>query len=369
MKHFAPQTVEVCEACASFWTTQRNEMRKVFPLLPLRLFVPLRCSVLTNSHLKFWLRLWRAVRSICLSVGILLSGDASAASPPSIVIEHQADHLEIKVGGQRFASYVFRDEKIQRPYFANVMTPDGIQVTRRHPPHANDGSSDHATMHPGIWLAFGDLSGADFWRNKAHVEHVRFVQKPATKHNHASFTVLNRYRKGDRIICTQSCLYKILAKPDSTVLLIDSTFQSDNEFYFGDQEEMGLGVRVTDAIRVKGGNGRISNSEGRVNERQVWGKQAQWCDYSGVINKHRVGMLLVPSQKNFRPSWFHARDYGALVANPFGRKAFTRGTPSKVVVKPGEKFRLRFAVVIYSVPETAVFDLSRAYQDAAKIIE
>ena len=24
-------------------------------------------------------------------------------------------------------------------------------------------------MHPGLWLAFGDLNGIDFWRNKAPV--------------------------------------------------------------------------------------------------------------------------------------------------------------------------------------------------------
>ena len=28
---------------------------------------------------------------------------------------------------------------------------------------------DHPTMHPGLWLAFGDINGADFWRNKGRV--------------------------------------------------------------------------------------------------------------------------------------------------------------------------------------------------------
>lgn len=311
----------------------------------------------------------RLIISLGLGVVLLCVGRPTVAAPPAFVIAQQSDRLEIRVGKQRFASYVFRDEKIRRPHFANVCTHDGIQVTRQHPPRPDAGSNDHATMHPGVWMAFGDLSGADFWRNKAHVEHVKFVEKPRAKNDHATFEVLNRYRDGDRILCSQSCRYKILVKPDSIVLLIDSVFQSESEFYFGDQEEMGLGVRVNDAIRVKGGNGKISNSDGLTNESQVWGKQAKWCDYSGVIEKRRVGMLLVPSTKNFRPSWFHARDYGALVANPFGRNAFTRGAKSKVVVKAGEKFRLSFGVVFHSVPESGEFDRSRAYQSTVVMLQ
>jgi hypothetical protein len=62
----------------------------------------------------------------------------------------------------------------------------------------------------------------------------------------------------------------------------------------------------------------------------------------------RAGLLVFPHPSNFRPSWMHARDYGVLVANPFGRMAFTKGEPSRVEVRPGEAFRLRFAVLAYA---------------------
>jgi hypothetical protein len=57
--------------------------------------------------------------------------------------------------------------------------------------------------------------------------------------------------------------------------------------------------------------------------------------------------MLMPDPKNFRRSWFHARDYGLLVANPFGRQAFTKGKPSQVVVKKGETLTLRFGVLVH----------------------
>ncbi|MBM3861987.1 MAG: hypothetical protein FJ395_20375, partial [Verrucomicrobia bacterium] len=79
---------------------------------------------------------------------------------------------------------------------------------------------------------------------------------------------------------------------------------------------------------------------------------------SGVIGERRVGVLLMPDPKNFRASWFHNRDYGLMVANPFGRNAFTKGEKSAVVVKKGESFRLRFGVLIHAVPP----DLAAEYE-------
>ena len=68
--------------------------------------------------------------------------------------------------------------RILRPYFCNVHAPGGIQVTRNHPPVAGQDATDHDTMHPGLWLAFGDINGQDFWRNKGRIEHVRFTEPP-----------------------------------------------------------------------------------------------------------------------------------------------------------------------------------------------
>jgi hypothetical protein len=130
-------------------------------------------------------------------------------------------------------------------------------------------------------------------------------------------------------------------------LLIEAEFESDQDIVFGDQEEMGLGVRVATPMTVENG-GEIRNSEGGVNEAGCWGKQAQWAEYSGKIDSERVAIVLMPHPDNFGESWFHARDYGLLAANPFGRKAFTDGEVSRVEVRAGDKFLLRFGVCVYS---------------------
>ena len=97
--------------------------------------------------------------------------------------------------------------------------------------------------------------------------------------------------------------------------------------------------------------------------KQIWGNSADWCDYSGTMAGQRVGMTIFCHPDNFRPSWFHARDYGLLEANPFGRQAFGKGEKSSVVVKPGEKLRLRYGVLIHSGPQDSQPDLAAAYQD------
>ncbi|MCC6508982.1 MAG: PmoA family protein [Pirellulaceae bacterium] len=291
---------------------------------------------------------------------VVVSGNCLAIEP-GFVIEQQSDRLVISLAGQPVATYVFRDQTIPRPYFAHVHVGSGQQVTRNHPPVPGIDSSDHATLHPGIWMAFGDLSGCDFWRNKDPIVHEAFVEKPQADDKQASFAVRNRYQRADgTLVCRETCRFSLINSPFGCWLLWDSVFDGESEFFFGDQEEMGLGMRVSTAISVKQ-NGTMLDSEGRRNEKEIWGNTTNWCDYSGVVDGQRIGMTLMCHPKNFRPSRMHARDYGFLTANPFGQKVFDKGERSKVIVKPGETLRLRYGLLLHGAPASAPIDLSAAY--------
>lgn len=273
----------------------------------------------------------------------------------------EGDSLRIAVGDKPFAVYSPGNERIPRPHFKLLHSPSGIQVTRNAPPIAGVDLDDHATFHPGLWMAFGDLSGADFWRNRAQVRRVRFLREPTGKEFVGSFAVLNSYQNGGKEICAEECDIAIHVRPEGYLMIWSSTFHSpDHDFTFGDQEEMGLGVRMATPLAVVKG-GHIRNSDGLVNEAGAWGKQADWLEYSGQLDGRRVGAAIFPDPKNFRRSWFHARDYGLMVANPFGRNAFTKGEPSKVVVRKGEDFRLRFGVFFYDSPPDKAPDIGVVY--------
>jgi hypothetical protein len=294
---------------------------------------------------------------------ILIAATAQAADEV-VSFDRERNRLQIRVDGRPFASYVFQDDTILRPYFASLRAPNGIQATRNLPPVPGLDATDHDTMHPGLWLAFGDISGADFWRNKGTVEHLEFFEPPRSQGRFGRFAVKNRYRSGQATICEESCRVSVTPGASGYWIVLDSTFTGPESFYFGDQEEMGLGVRVATPLAVKNG-GRLTNSDGQVNEKQVWGKQADWCDYSGAIKGEELGIMLVPCPESFRRCWFHARDYGFVAANPFGRSAFTKGEKSKVDVAKGESLRLRYAVLVHA----GHVDLARAYREARELFD
>lgn len=314
---------------------------------------------------------------LALMICLLLAGSSMVVAQkakkgggqPAVAFEQIPGELKISIGGKPFASYVYEDPKISRPYFAHVQSSCGVQVTRNYPPQAGD-PQDHSTFHPGIWLSFGDISGNDYWRLKAKVEHEMFVEQPEGGAGKGTFTVRNYYMStdGKDRLLSELVKYTIVVRPSGTFLLTNSTFSSDaGDFAFGDQEEMGLGVRVNTKFTVQYGKGHITNAEGLKEGKGTWGEASKWVDYSGLVDNKNVGVAIMPDPSNFRPSWFHTRDYGLMAANAFGRDAMKKGEKSSVVVKKGEKFQLGYGVLIYCKPGGEKANIETAYQDYLKI--
>jgi hypothetical protein len=292
--------------------------------------------------------------------------ETAAPQAPEVAFRHDPNVLHVEIGGQPFADYVYGDKTITRPFFAHVKTPAGIQATRNHPPDPDSDLTDHATFHPGIWMSFGDVDGNDYWRLKARVEHEMFVEPPQGGPGEGSFSVRNYYRNAedsDRI-AAELASYTIRVVPDGYLLLWESRFSpygDTKEIVFGDQEEFGLGIRVHTRLAEQFG-GEITDSEGRKGAQEIWSKQADWIDYSGELDGKWIGITVMPDPANFRPSWYHARDYGLVVANPFGREAMQAGDKSAVPVRKGEELRLRYGVLIHSSDSKQGVDLGAAYQ-------
>ena len=314
--------------------------------------------------------------ALTILTGLVLAGGCEAMQTgnkePLVAFEHKPSKLLITIGGEPFASYVYENSKIPRPYFAHVKTPSGVQVSRNHPPIEGKDSMDHDTYHPGIWLTFAGINKNDYWRLKKKTEHEMFIGKAQGGAGRGTFAVGNYYldskdSTGNRI-AHEICRYTIIARPSYYLLIYDSTISSDKgDLVFGDDQEYGLGIRIATPIEERYG-GQILNADGLKGAKKLYGKASDWCDYSGVIDDTLVGMTVMPDPRNFRRSWFHARDYGLIAANPFGRKGVAGGEPSEVLVKKGEKFHLGFGVAIYSVPKGSKIDRNAMYQDYLKAI-
>ena len=282
--------------------------------------------------------------------------------------------VAVVIDGLPVAVYVYGGEGVTRPFFCHVRTTSGVQVTRNHPPISGHDLVDHDTMHRGIWMSFGDLNGHDYWRNKAHVKHTEFVELPRGQPHGGSFAVRNHYQNsGDpsQVASNEVARYTFMVRPNGYLILWDSRFMSDREFTFGDQEEMGLGVRMATALRVgasgigklPAGTGAITNAAGAQGEADVWGRVANWCSYTGALAGQSVGITIFCHPQNFRPSRFHVRGYGLLVANPFGSQAFDEDGKSVVRVRPGEELRLRFGILVHGTPQELKPDFAAAYSE------
>lgn len=303
------------------------------------------CSTKGDAPVK------RGMVWIVLFVAVAAHGEA-----PVVAFEMRDLSLDIRVDDALFATYVWRDDDIPRPYFKSVHAPGGAQITRNYPtdPVADRGNEDHATYHPGIWMAFGDINGEDFWRLKARVVHVAFSDAPKGGTGTGSFEVQNHYERLDgTLVCEERCRYTLHVTERGYLLLSESTFSnSDHAFTFGDQEEMGFGLRFATPITVKHGNGALKNSSGGENEAGTWGQRADWCAGYGELDGEIVGAMIMLDPANFRPSWFHSRDYGLVVANPFGKKAMTAPDDESVpadatTVAAGEELNLGFGIYVF----------------------
>jgi len=126
---------------------------------------------------------------------------------------------------------------------------------------------------------------------------------------------------------------------------------SEGDVRFGDTKEGGIcSVRVAYPMEVDRG-GRIENAFGGVNEEETWGKRAHWCDYSGVVDGHLVGIAIFDHPSNLRhPTYWHVRNYGLMTANPFALSHFLpgQGLDGSYTLRAGQSLEFRYAIYVHA---------------------
>lgn len=282
------------------------------------------------------------------ALAILCLALTATPSAAQLQFETKGNGLAITNGRVKVVEYIHTDPQILRPHFTRAHSPSGLLLTRANPPVAGVDAVDHPTMHPGIWLAWGDINGEDFWRNKGRIEHVRYSDQPKIEGDRLSFSTENRLvTTAGTTIGTLINRMQIAILLDGTMISWEATMQAtDVPLKLGDQEEMGFGIRMATPLTEKKG-GVITNSEGLQTASKTWGQPADWCDYSGQIEGRPCGITTFASSKNFRKSWWHNRDYGLCVANPFAKAAMKQGATDPVTIEPGKSQTFAFGVILH----------------------
>ncbi len=151
--------------------------------------------------------------------------------------------------------------------------------------------------------------------------------------------------------------------PTMRIIDFEIDLKAVTDVKFGDGKDCCFGIRIAPQLQeskviktkgepdvtIPGPKGMISNADGKMTEKEVWGKPSNWADYSGEIDGEKVGIAIFDNPKNSRRSRWHERGYGLFAANPFGVAAFTgdKTQDGSVMAKPGETLHFKYRVVIH----------------------
>ena len=276
-----------------------------------------------------------------------------------ITVRQEGSNLQVEIDGKPFTTYR-ADTRV--PCLHPLMSAGGTHLTRRFPFEKDvTGEKPDHPHHIGFWFAHGAVSGHDFWHPGEGTRIVTkgFVGKPEVEEledgdSRASFTVDLAWMAGERPLLTEQRTYAIHATgPTRTIDVTCRLRPTDHEVVFGDTKEGCFAIRVAPTLRLKGkvARGHITTSAGRT-DHEAWGQRAKWVAYHGPDAAGTPAVVaLLDHRANLRhPTWWHARDYGLLTANPFGIRAFkdrTHQGRGDHTLKKGDTLTQRYRLVLH----------------------
>lgn len=239
-----------------------------------------------------------------------------------------------------------------RPYLFPVIAPSGRMLTRMGHPHDPVGHRHHYS----VWLAHHKINELDFWSDEEdnkqiHVNLTELNDGPQT----AWITCEVLWRAGERRALLSErrdievTYPEAFPAPGSSYqpgrywyLDITSRLEPVEEPVLLEVTPFGfLGVRMAKSIGVADGGGTIRNSNGQVNESEVFAQPARWCDYSGWTSADvREGIAVFDGPQNFgHPAQWHVRDDGWMCPSQFRERA--------AALAPGESMVLHHCLLLH----------------------
>jgi hypothetical protein len=145
---------------------------------------------------------------------------------------------------------------------------------------------------------------------------------------------------------------------------------------FADDKHGVMAIRMNPSLQldndpqhgVTTAGGQVVNSEG-VRGKEVFGKRARWIDYWGKIGDKTVGFAVFDHPRNpHHPTWWMARGYGYVAADPFGGNSIGGEPPGTgdLVIPSGQSATFRYRFVFHEGdPEQArVAELYRQFAES-----
>jgi hypothetical protein len=309
----------------------------------------------------------RTIKLFLVFVSTALATLTARGRGESVSLTRQGDAIEVAIGGKPFTTYYF-DRKIAKAYLQPLRDANGVVVTRGFPvvdaiPPEHEHDSSLEPHQRAMYFGHGDINGYNFWAEEVFAKY--YGHSTPSSYGRMVFRKLEEMRGGPSSGTIRATFE--LEGPDHKPFaeeVQEYTFRGDKDWRiidcdliiranhgpvkFGDTKEGTFAIRL--APELDAPSGTMVNSEGGKGEPQIWGKRADWVDVYGVIDGQTVGVAVFDSPKSFRhPTYWHARGYGLLAANPFGFKYFLQDTQQdgSYTIAPGKSLEFRYRVLIH----------------------
>ena len=278
-------------------------------------------------------------------------------APAQVHFTRNESSVAVEVMGKPFTTFYFGDSA-PKPYLHPLLTAAGLRLTRLYPMETTEqGSHDHP-HHRGLWITHGDVNGVDFWasepeqrKGKQGLVVLKKVVEMEDGPQSGSLRVLLEWRGPDgTLMVTEDRLMTFSGDENVRIVDFDVFLNVSSKTVFGDTKEGFFAVRLRDEMSEAKGSAHMTNAEGKIGMKQVWGKPSRWVDYAGTLEGHKVGIAIFDHPGNPRyPTWWHARDYGLFAANPFGERDFTgdKLKNGSLTVEAGKNLHFRYGVLIH----------------------
>jgi hypothetical protein len=218
--------------------------------------------------------------------------------------------------GVEIARYHF-GPSLHRPFIFPIIGPSGRSLTRMGHPHDPESHSHHNS----VWISHNDIDGINFWSDggKGKIRHKRIL-KFEDGDRTCSITTENQWLADtNKFLLLETRKVTAMPLDDSEwLMIIDMEFKANNKPVTLGKTPFGMiGVRMAKTIGVNDGGGMIRNSEGAMNEKEVFWKRTRWVDYSGPVARGKqegITFFDHPENPNF-PTYFHVRNDGWMGAS------------------------------------------------------
>jgi hypothetical protein len=310
--------------------------------------------------------------------------------------------VDVIIDGKFFTSYCWYDN-VYRPMLYPVCTSAGTIITRGFPIKPREGEQVDHPHQVGLWLNYGNVNGIDFWDNGesgsrdpkgGEVIHLEIKKLSGGSREGILVSRESWIDPSGKELLAENTEYHFIAQGSIRIIDRITTLTAKGDTIFMKDSKEGMyGIRVARQLELpyegsrtlitaegkpstvkssshEGVSGNFKSSEGMTGD-AAWGTRARWMDLYGNIGEEKISVVMCdhPGNPGY-PTYWMARGYGLLAANPLGAKDFTKGKEElNFFIPAGGSVTFKYRVVINSGSQLNQAEIDSFADDFAKKYE